>query len=471
MKRLNILLTIILILSSGLILSCKKGYLDKRSNVALVVPETLDDMQKLLDADRVMNGSSATLEGGPVPSLGELASDNYYMLTTDWQNFWDFRQTQTYIWASNVFNGTVPDWNNPYRGVFYANIVLENLQKIEKSETNKVQWNNVKGSALFFRAHAFYQLLQVFAKHYDKNTANTDLGIPLRLTSDINEQIERSTVKQSYDKIISDLEESIPLLPSTPLIKTRPSKPAAFGLLARIYLNMEEYSLTKVNCDSCLNLYSELLDYNNSQAPDFVRVTSNTAPFQRFNREVIFHALAQSQDVYLTTSSKIDTALFDSYDINDLRRAAFFRISAPGYRFKGNYDGSSTSAFAGIATDEIYLIRAECNARLQNVSAAMDDLNTLMIKRWSNNGTFQLFTATDESEALNKILTERRKELLFRGLRWVDLRRLNAQGSNITLYRQINGQDYTLPAQDKRWIFPIPPDVINSNPSMQQNPR
>ena len=114
----------------------------------------------------------------------------------------------------------------------------------------------------------------------------------------------------------------------------------------------------------------------------------------------------------------------------------------------------------GIATDEVYLTRAECYARAGKVSEAMNDLNTLMIKRWKA-GTFIPFTATSTSEALSIILEERRKETLFRGLRWLDLRRLNSEGANITLTRNVDNQTYKLEPNSPRYALPLPPDVIS----------
>jgi tetratricopeptide (TPR) repeat protein len=451
--------------------SCKKGWLEKKSDIALVVPETLDDLQALLDADRYLNGSGVSGDSGPVPGLGEAATDDYYFLFDDWQSRPDFKQKQAYIWAPEIFNGTVGDWNNPYRSVFYANNVLTGLEKIEKTDKNISQWNNVKGGALFFRAHAFYHLAQVFAEHYNKNTATQNYGIPLKLSADINETSARPSVQETYDRIISDLNEAYPLLTSDISIKTRPSRPAAFAMLARVYLVMEDYEKAKIYADSCLNLYSSLMNFND---PLWVNSSpSANTSFKRFNPEVIFHAMAQNSYYYHSSRSKVDSNLYASYDVNDLRKATFWRTANPGFRFKGSYDGS-TQMFAGIATDEVFLIRAECFARLGDLNDAMMDLNNLLRTRWkiiNGTSTFADFTANDVTDALNIILIERRKELTFRSLRWTDLRRLNKQGANISLTRDLNGQIYTLPPNDDRWIFPIPPDVISTNPSMPQNPR
>jgi hypothetical protein len=142
--------------------------------------------------------------------------------------------------------------------------------------------------------------------------------------------------------------------------------------------------------------------------------------------------------------------------------------------FIGTYTGGTTGggiskAFGGIATDEVYLTRAECYARTGNVASAMSDLNKLMLARWKT-GTFVPFTAANAGDALAMILMERRKETPFRGLRWLDLRRLNSEGANITLTRNINGQQYTLPPNDPRYALSIPTDIIALT-GMAQNER
>jgi hypothetical protein len=60
--------------------------------------------------------------------------------------------------------------------------------------------------------------------------------------------------------------------------------------------------------------------------------------------------------------------------------------------------------------------------------------------------------------------------LLFRNLRWSDLRRFNLEGANITLKRIINGTSYTLPPNDLRWVLLIP-DLETSRSGIPQNPR
>jgi hypothetical protein len=127
----------------------------------------------------------------------------------------------------------------------------------------------------------------------------------------------------------------------------------------------------------------------------------------------------------------------------------------------GTYGGYNVNTlFTFPAVDELYLIKSECEARLGNVSMAMTDLNTLLVTRWKT-GTFIPFTAANADDALPVILTERRKELVMRGVRWTDLRRLNTDARFAsTITHVYNGQVYLLPPNDPKYVWPIPDDEI-----------
>jgi hypothetical protein len=136
--------------------------------------------------------------------------------------------------------------------------------------------------------------------------------------------------------------------------------------------------------------------------------------------------------------------------------------------FKGSYSNYE-GEFSGIATDELYLNRAECFARAGNITNALNDLNTLLIKRYKT-GSFVSLTALTASAALVLVLQERRKELVIRFTRWMDIKRLNKEGAGITIRRLVHGQLYSLSPNDLRYALPIPEDVIALS-GIQQNPR
>lgn len=425
--------------------SCNKAFLDIKPDKELVVPSTLDDMQAMLDYYDVMNAY--------MPSSGEISSDDYYMLFDRWTSLTQPDQKNGYIWAKDIFEGNPSiDWNNRYQQIFYANNVLEGLEKI-KAPDDSVYYNRVKGSALFYRAYAFYQLAQIFCAPYEKSGTNKGYGIPIRLTSDLNTSFNRSTIKETYDQILSDLNNAIPLLPKSDTYKTRPVKTAAYALLARIYLTMQDY-------DKSLELSDSVITLSNASLLDFNYINpSSSYPMTKYNNEVIFQSTLAFVSNLNASRLIIDSTLYQSYLANDIRKDAWFKNQSGNKTFKGSYDGS-IQYFNGLALDECYLNKSECLARKGDINDAIITLNKLLIKRYVG-GTFVPSTVTDPQEALSLILRERRKELLYRGIRWSDLRRLNlATATQKTLIRNLNGSVYELKPNSLNYTLPIPENVI-----------
>lgn len=438
--------------------SCKK-YLDAKPDKKLVVPTSVEDLQGILDYHYFMNDQSS--------EASEIASDNYYLTEDGYLSLPHDRMRSAYLWKRDIFTGMTPtDWQNEYTVVYNANVVLDNIDKILRDASNSSSWDNCKGSALVYRAKSFYEVAQIWTIAYDSTTAASDLGIPLRITSDFNVPSIRSSIQATYNQIISDLQASIKLLPNNPLHPYRPSKAAAYGYLARTYLAMRSYNKAKLYADSCLQLNNHLIDYNNIDSSLFMPFANVTFT----NPENIMHSICWLGNYNLAFIwGRVDSLLYQSYETNDLRKSIFFaQGSDGGYYYRGSYDATNIFNYNGIATDEMYLIRAECFAREGNLSLAITDLNSLLSKRWRT-GTFTPVIAVDASEALGKILVERRKELVYRMLRFGDIKRLNKEGANITMKRIIQGQVYTLPPNDPRYALPIPNDVIQTS-GIQQNP-
>lgn len=450
MKAILIIITLsVAILIFG---ACDK-YLDVQSNNKLVVPKELDDLQKLLDNVRIMNNNFC--------SRGEKACDDYFVPEINYKALNDVEKLD-YIWEDSQYNFS-NDWSSMYNVVYIANLVLERIDKIDRNEQNAAKWDGVKGAALFFRANSYLSLLWTYAKAYQQNTAETDLGIVLRETSDFNVKSVRASVDDSYKKVVADLETSISLLPLEPDHVVQPSKLAVYGVLARAHLSMRQYDLALKYADLYLQRRNELLDYNNSNE---VKLTA-AFPFSLFNKETTFY-MELKPTILSNAYSNIDSVLYRSYDSNDLRKQAYFKLTANTVNFKGQYSGS-TLLFGGVATDEIYLIRAECLARAGKLVEAQADLNNLLATRYKAR-TYKPYILTESGEVLKVILSERRKELVYRGLRWMDIKRLNLEGQEIVLKRLVDGKEYRLLPNENRYALPLPADIVRIA-GIPQNPR
>jgi hypothetical protein len=448
MKSYNIFILILLFFASG----CRKEWLNEKSNLSSTVPSTLQDFQVIMDNSGVMNVF--------YPTLSEVGTDIYTVADASFLTQLDPLKN-AYTWSNEYPYINVLDWSNAYNRIFYCNIVLDGLKQYKVSASDINSFNNIKGQALFIRAKNFFDLAQIFIPTFSQNTASSDLGLPLRLEADLNAPSVRSSVKQTYDQIETDLIEAIALLPDNPLYKTRGAKSSAYALLARLYLNNQRYELAAKYSDLSLKLNNWLLDFT-----PLVPV-AGTFSITYMNNEILFYCSMLNSNI-IGSSAIIDTSLYNSYDQNDLRKQAFFSKSSSGaVSFRGSYTNSRTN-FGGLTTSEMYLIKAESLARLGYVDSSMNSLNYLLQTRWVK-GKFTAFKPSGTEEALSIINAERKKELIFRGVRWSDLRRLNLDPKYAkTFSRVVGGKTYKLEPNSFRYVLPLPTDVVAST-GMRQN--
>lgn len=443
---------------------CTGDFLDVKKDARVTAPDDVADFQEILDNASKMNNNSCH-------QLALIGSDEYFLRSHSLAGISVTVQRNAHTWAVDVFEGeSSADWNNAYERILHANIVLDGLAEVEQGADQQV-WENVKGSALFFRAFNHYQLAQQFCMPFAENSADTDLGLPLRVSADVTQRSERSSVRETYAGIIADLEAAVDLLPEIPIHIFRPSKAAAYGLLAKTYLLLADYRQAAEYADRCLAINGQLVDFNTlDKAADF----SFPADYGVSNPEIIFYCYHTLPPIISRgTNTHIDTALLALYDDHDLRKSIYFRPYSEALShimFKGSYTGAATSAFTGIATDEIYLIRAECRARLGEDELALADLNSLLERR-TDHGSFSAIQGLESDVLLDRIIMEWRREMVFRGNRWEFLRRLNREPRySRTLQRHLDGVDFLLPPGDPRYTWPIPDEVVRLS-GMQQNPR
>lgn len=438
-----------------LTLACDR-FLDAKPDQSLAVPSTTKDLWAIIDNNIIFNQRDL--------SSSEVLSDNYFLTSTTWSGISSALHRSLYIWEKN--DDSNRDWVNGYVAIYYANTVLEHLGKIELS--NPDEKNELEGAAHFLRGYYLFSLAQLFVPPITPQTRSLNLGLPLRYNTDVEEKSIRSTVAETYDAILHDLTIAAKLLTANDLdVKTRPSKPAALGMLGKVHLVIHQYDSAEKYAQEALQLYDELMDFNKDIDP------SSTAPFQRFNKEVMFHSRSAGQAILNPGRAFVDSVLIDSYANNDLRKTAYFRYNSGNtYSFKGNYDGVGASSgfmFGGVTTNEVFLILAEAQARRGKVTESMITLNTLLINRYAS--PYSPFSAQDPDEALSHVLSERRKELLFRGTRWSDLRRLKDEVEySTTPKRLINNISYELPPESDRYTIAIPYDQVIKLSGVEQNP-
>lgn len=443
-----------LLLFSG----CKK-FLEEKSDKSLSIPTTVDDFQAMLNSYGNLNIDFI--------AAGEVSSDDYYLTDNDFNSLYYESDKRLYTWqpdyVARPLSSAGDEWYNCYKPIYICNSVLQGL---EDNNLTGAKADNIKGQALVFRAVRYLDGVQIWAPAYNKQTANTDLGMVLRLDPDMNIPSVRSSVQQTYDLIIQDLTDAIKLLPTEQLSASLPAKATAYSLLARTYLFMGEYEKALQNAEAALgNTNAQVIDFNTLDPnTDFPIPTINNV-----SQEMMLWSVTLYTDQLDQSIAKIEPALYNMYDNGDLRKVIYFgKNDDNSYFFKGTHLG--TSGLTNSPTPaELLLTIAECNARLGDLSKATNALNQLLVKRWKTSDFIPQSFSNNEI-ALQTILKERRKELVMRGLRWADLKRLNRNGANITLIRTVNGQVFSLPPNNLRWAIAVPENVVEIG-GIQQNPR
>ena len=454
MKKLYIIISTIVISISG----CTK-YLDVKSDRKLTTPTTISDFQALLNDANYMNGYYC--------SSGEISTDDYYITDADYNTLNYDGDKRLYTWENNYVsrpqNLAGDDWYYCYRAIYVSNSVLKDISDLNLQGSAA---DNIRGQAYFFRASRYLDGAQIWAHAYNINTASSDMGMVLRTDPDMNIKSVRSSIKQTYDLIVNDLKNAINLLPTAQPGISLPDKCAAWGLLARTYLYMGDYENSLNAAEQSLKLNNQLLNFNNLNASSRYPI-----PVIKLSSIELLHnnGIYPSQQLN-PTFSKISTTLYNLYDENDLRKIIYYQKNNNNnsYFFKGTHTGN-INLISTVTTSEMYLIASECNIRLGNLSLAANYLNNLLIKRYKA-GYFIPFIFVDTNTALETLINERRKELVMRGIRWSDLKRLNRDGANITLTRIVNNAKHTLEPNDNRYAIAIPEEVIELS-GITQNPR
>lgn len=426
--------------------SCS-NFLEEKPDIKMVVPKSLDDAEFLLNDYTTMNTA--------YPVYGEWSTDQYDVSPETFDGVMNLDQRNAYTWTDEPYNDVV-QWQRPYKVVYNANQALDIISKLEaESATEKAK--NIVGIAHFFRAFAFQQVAEVFAPAYQQETASAEMGIPLRLDPAIDVPSTRASLKQSYEQIVSDYKMAAGRLPLNEAIKGRPFRASAYAGLARAFLYMGDYQQAYQYADSCLQTQSELMDFNTLKATD-------NLPIPKFNVEVLFAAVSANAGPMSLNNGLVDSVLYKSYRSNDLRKGIFFKKNSypeNSYSFKGNYDKANNNLFVGLTTSEMYLIKAESAVRIGKISEALLAVNTLLQKRQDKNNYIPI-TETNPDVLLPLVLQERQKELLFRGRRWSDLKRLNLDArfqKNLT--RIVKGVTYTLPHDIRKYAFRLPEPVVS----------
>lgn len=374
-------------------------------------------------------------------------------------------------------------WSNYYSPIGFMNLIIHQAETAEGEEDMR---DYIMGEAYVTRAYCFFKLVQLFAPYKDN-----ELGIPVCLATyeDFEKQtLKRSTQKEVYAQIISDLGEA-----TERLERTNPRE--SFNILYST--KVVNRLLAEVYHFKALSAAAEADDWKNAASYADLETADKTPESDPQTLKDMFNVDKSSWDendecgIRLWTSGR-GYSTYDMYDIhidpafhtkyffedNDIRKNLFFNeiqyydYSVGAYVKRLAIDKYSQYQqswgwgylFVGLRLSEMFLIQAEAYTMSNRLPEAKEILGRFKKARYTDG----VFTIPDQKEDLLKdIYRERRKEFLIEGdLAWLDMKRLG-----VKMERVIAGVTYSLDGEgDYRYAFPIPLSEINYNKYIRQNP-
>ena len=434
------------------------------------IPTTVSDYETLLNYESVQKVSDTypayLTDDVFLPDVAEGTA-------TPGLNSVDQSIRNLYLFKKEVFGDAQDDgfWFASYNRIYYYNTVIDNIMNADGSDEQ--QKLSIRAEALISRALEYLYLVNGYAKHYNVRTAESDPGVPLILDEDISKKnLVRASVKDVYAQILCDLQTALPNLPVQAKGNAfRASKAAGYGVLAKTYLYMGNYAEALKAANGVLKINNSLLD---------LKKYAVVKPQSSIGRTNVPQDIDNPENIYIKfapyvygLSSKVfgSDELISLFSEDDMRLQIYFTKNFRNIPTDKYVWAPYLRANLAVSSPEIYLIAAECEAREGSVERAMSLINKLRDNRIKNNTPL---VAIDRSDALQKVLEERRRELTMSGMvRYIDLKRLNQDSqSGKTVTHVTSEGTFTLEPNSPLYVLPIPAKVMRFNKnSMQQNER
>lgn len=477
MKLKNILIAVITLIAILTFSSCE-DYLDVKP-YGKTIPKTADEFGSLLHntlnnidlgGDRYIIGNYYT-----IANFDAGASDDFEACIT----LNNSRDLIPYI--GSYTNLSASQYSNLYKNIRNCNLVIN-----EMTEKNTKLSDKVFATAYAMRGVCYYNLLKAFCETPKKGKFDSQLGVPVIETFDIEEKAKRSSMQKVINLIKSDFENSLKYNLTDEIYRF--TKYVVVGYQARIAFWTEDWTNAIKYSRQLLEEYPLL---NIEEYKDMM-----TTKYALKGNELIksYRNVSFSNSISMTEKAMQDRPISKRFINNfaetekekDIRYALWLNNK----RIVTKYP------FCGMRSAEFKLIEAESLYHLGQNEDALQSINDLRANRIAdyvpltmaslttgedqisdnpavifNNPASILPTELIKSDAegkeitplLSLILRERRKELFLEGDRFYELKRNNCPEFT-TIF---SGLKYT--TLKYMYTFPLPVhDVVLSD--LKQNP-
>lgn len=426
------------------------------------------------------------------------AGDDYQYNNLGGSNRASFYYDMNYQTASEFTSSTSSSnvaWKSPYIVIGRANRIIAAAEggALSDAAEAKATIDQYAAEAKVLRALAHFDLVRIYGKPYTENQG-ASLGVPLVTgVLESNAKPARSTVAEVYTQVVKDLTEAISS--NALATETEPGYVSVWGakaILSRVYLNMGDYANALSVAEDIIKYSGAALWTRDQYFKAWDASTPNESEFlfrlnvsgSTDNNDLNGIGNLQGRDGYkemVATKKFVDML---SADANDVRNDMFLPATADkevavygtNKVFLNKLRGQggnlrNVTIVPIIRLSEVYLTAAECAFRKNDKTKAVEYLNDLV----KNRTTTEASLATVDNITLERILIERRKELIGEGQRYFDALRNN---ETITRYTSEadKGWHKTLSKEAQSFnrdyfkaIAAIPQAEINANPNIKQN--
>lgn len=426
------------------------------------------------------------------------AGDDYQYNNIGGSNRASFYYDMNYQTASEFTSSTSSSnvaWKSPYIVIGRANRIIAAAEggALSDAAEAKATIDQYAAEAKVLRALAHFDLVRIYGKPYTEDQG-ASLGVPLVTgVLESNAKPARSTVAEVYTQVVKDLTEAISS--NALATETEPGYVSVWGakaILSRVYLNMGDYANALSVAEDIIKNSGAALWTRDQYFKAWDASTPNESEFlfrlnvagSTDNNDLNGIGNLQQRDGYkemVATKKFVDMLTSDPKDV---RNDMFLPATAPkevatygtNKVFLNKLRGQggnlrNVTIVPIIRLSEVYLTAAECAFRNNDKTKAVEYLNDLV----KNRTTTEASLATVDNITLERILIERRKELIGEGQRYFDALRNNETITRYTSeadkgwHKTLSKEAQSFDRDYFKAIAAIPQAEINANPNIKQN--
>ena len=426
------------------------------------------------------------------------AGDDYQYNNIGGSNRASFYYDMNYQTASEFSSSTSSSnvaWKSPYIVIGRANRIIAAAEggALSDAAEAKATIDQYAAEAKVLRALAHFDLVRIYGKPYTEDQG-ASLGVPLVTgVLESNAKPARSTVAEVYTQVVKDLTEAISS--NALATETEPGYVSVWGakaILSRVYLNMGDYANALSVAEDIIKNSGAALWTRDQYFKAWDASTPNESEFlfrlnvagSTDNNDLNGIGNLQQREGYkemVATKKFVDMLTSDPKDVrNDmfLPATAAKEVATYGTNkvFLNKLRGQggnlrNVTIVPIIRLSEVYLTAAECAFRKNDKTKAVEYLNDLV----KNRTTTEASLATVDNITLERILIERRKELIGEGQRYFDALRNNETITRYTSeadkgwHKTLSKEAQSFDRDYFKAIAAIPQAEINANPNIKQN--